>query len=587
MDYDDIFGNVLKITLSDIRGYQTFLADLTEIDWNEELKKAKQSILEIHPYVPDKIMESMVTILFSLLRNITENAYEIEKLLKRFRMTANILDSYKHHVYCLQTVCIDTDFEYYQRFKVLSDFERTLTRNRHAFICSPSGTGKTSLIKLYQTFSATSKFVFININFNSLEDSFTILKKAGYDYREQTVSGDLFQDPKKVFVFVLDDAHTRYDDEEMWFEIIKYSPVLLAENIKFIISVDYRLSAIQRTPIDFYNLPEISKDMLLLDKIESREFLESPMGLINAKDLFKTLVHIVIYTCDGIIAALRIASYYLNKEFMKFRMTGLTMDEIETKLIQFFYSAGMLRYMSRCFLGGIKSPENEDVYNLLLKMAIVPKCYMPLNISVEDSSCIAHLKRLGVIEENFGSFKFTSLLAKRFYLRYMNRIELQFPPESLAELVRVTLSKMSASALKAATNAKKAVFAIFFEALVQSMPSYMIVCPDLSRSFPRHENTDDVVAAEAFYINGKLQWGILVSVDGGKKEDAFNYGGQYHKLGLLDYMIVDFCFTPDDQGYEAWDTAHRIKVRVSSDFFEVSLLKLGSNESERNIILSS
>jgi ABC-type multidrug transport system fused ATPase/permease subunit len=146
MDYDFLFRNVQGLTPFDIEDCASHVGKFRR---KSEREKASNAIREIYSYGPQEILESMVETLLGVLKNgDVLDKEKVELALRDLRLKDFTLKKSLHDI-SLQTDCVDTTRFYYPRSKLLNELEELLTTQQYAFLISPSGTGKSTLIQLF------------------------------------------------------------------------------------------------------------------------------------------------------------------------------------------------------------------------------------------------------------------------------------------------------------------------------------------------------------------------------------------------------------------------------------------------------
>ena len=330
--------------------------------------------------------------------------------------------------------------------------------------------------------------------------------------------------------------------------LVKASALWLPSNVKFVISATHPLSGGIESPVEFESMYRLSRPDFLLSDEEAIQFLEfSDIGLLQKMRNFSYLKSILVKEAGGLVAALRIAVDSLTQEFIK------DYEPTETALLQYCFSNIFVRRMSRCFGSKHSNPIGDDFKNFLKKTFVDKRTKSTSFTSKEDEKSYSSLKKAGILVEFPGeTFGFSSLLAKRYYFKWIFPNRCEENPSSLTELIKNAISNMSATTLENSTVSgdfpKEAVFQhLFMEGLATFTPPDCCICPELSKIFPEpaSSKTQNVIAGEIdFYLNGNLRWGIELVVNGdriGEHIDRFAVPrGKYAPLAVNGYAVVDF-----------------------------------------------
>jgi hypothetical protein len=583
MDYDYLFRNVQGLTHSDI---QSCACQTGRFNRKSERKKALNAIREIHSYGPQSIIESMVEIFLDILKQgCYFEACEVELALRDLRFKDFLLKKLTHEI-PLQTDYVDMTRFYFPRSNLMSGLEELLANQQFAFLIAPSGTGKSTLIQLFM--KSHTDWRFIPISLSESESTLATFQAIGLNLGKQTLSSDL-SDKERTFVFVIDDAQLVYHEELFWYQLLKVSRCGIPENIKFVIAADHQIVKMENNTIDFPNLPMLDRDDFLLDEEESIQFLCSPLGIVNGSS-FKTLQKIIASDCGGMIVALRISCYFLNEEYEKYYAEDQQKIELESALIQFFYSSQLLGFMSRCYGDNPKAPSDRDFYLFVLKLVFFPRQVLPLELRKRDFNALDELIKSGVLmQERKPIFSFTSSLAMRFYC---NEVIPRFTDSftgSISEFIVKALSRMSASSLERSSKGEIPVerffLHLFLDAILSCTPPHCSISPNVSKVIFKEGKkcaNESLQVAEVL-IGGELRWGIqLIVNDKGIATNPTEFR-MANDLGLIDYVSVIFC--EGSQDIVDLDR-HKIAVIFPGGSFVECTCIIGGRGKEKTVKLS-
>jgi DNA replication protein DnaC len=341
MEFEDIFMNFQSMSYCDIKSLAHNLVDIRS-------EKEYQDILicanKVFPNCDQTFIKSIVDLLLKILKDAKRlNESVVEDELRELRMKYFLARKEVHAPSFLTNYADNTKYLMSRHHKLLKNFQDELSDNQFTLLVSPPGTGKSTLIQLLHDHHP--EYEYIPISFSKSQNTLEIFELEGINFRKRIVSESL-KNPRNAFVFIIDDAHLRYEDEDFWYALLKGSRGWLPRNLKFIISAAHILTEFKSGYIDFVNLPTLDSASFLLNEEESMEFLHSPIGIFNASS-FKTLIKIIAKECGGVIGALRITSFYIN-------VPTISDVSIEDALICYFYSLEVLRYLSTCYSDGTR-----------------------------------------------------------------------------------------------------------------------------------------------------------------------------------------------------------------------------------------
>jgi len=485
---------------------------------------------------------------------------------------------------------IDIDTEHLERLELVEKLTNLVSSNSIVLLTSPAGSGKSSLFKLYK--AATKKKV-IGISCFKDKTLFEVLKAKGIDFETEHTKEELLG--KHVVIF-LDDAQAKYHEIRFWEELVKAAGLWLPKNIKFIVSATHSLNGGRESPVEFESLPRLSRQDFLLSEEEAYQFLDfSDIGLPQKMSIFPNLKSVLVNESGGLIAALRLSVDSLKESFMK------DSHPTETALLQHSFSNAFVQRMARCFGSRHSKPVGDDFKHFLKKCFAEDRTHLNGLTNQQDEDSYSFLKKAGILLEFPDStFGFSSLLAKRYYFKWIFPNRSPTPPLSLSELIRNVIGNISASILKKSTTQgdfpKEAVFQhLFMEGLAAFTPPDCCICPELSKIFPSgiiNSNSQQTIPGEIdFYLNGDLRWGIelLVNGDGiGEHISRFTVpDGKYVALAVSDYAVVDFRRNSTGQPTNISKHSNRITVFFKKDDYSIAHCIFGEDSDIVEINLSN
>ncbi|KAF0713434.1 Aste57867_4335 [Aphanomyces stellatus] len=408
-------------------------------------------------------------------------------------------------------------------------------RNRFLLLNSPAASGKTSLLVLFQhMYHRYDNWVIHYISlFRDNRDPRQTLIDFGLDCYKRTCNY-----PKVIYL--LDDAQCMYDNPSFWAYLIKGLPLDFDGGVRFIISATHVISSVnESSPPDFKQLETIGRDDLLLSSDQSMTLLESnaPLGFPSNLQNYFELKGAIVQHCNGLIGALcKSVSFYGDQ----IRHSVPT----QVECLQLFYSKKLLDHMDRCFGIVDNSRLYPEANNVLLKCVMGDDINSNTDVRLLD--ILTSFAKAGILLFDGYNFKFSSLLAKRYFTsRYIPTRASSDPPD-LHQLVMQTIGSISAEALKLSTSSpadfpKETTFQhLFMLGLLCNTTHKTAICSELSRSF---QNGTQVRGEINFFVDGDHMWGIELVRCGdkiGEHISRFSPMGKYSGLEAKDYIVVDF-----------------------------------------------
>jgi hypothetical protein len=482
---------------------------------------------------------------------------------------------------------IDIGTEHLDRNELVEKLKGLVSTNAIVLLTAPAGSGKTSLYNLYKASVGNDEVIGISC----LDDRsiFELLSEKGIDLTKKLITGYA---RKEVVVF-LDDAQAKYEDAKFWNQLVKTTGIWLPNNIKFIISATHSLAGGKESPVEFQSLPRLSRTDFLVTDEEAYKFLDFlDIGLPEKMKRFQTLKDVIVKDSGGLVAALRLSVDSLKENFMKDTRPP------ETSLLQHCFSNNFVQRMARCFGSSHSNPIGDDFKNFLKRCFVNEKIQLNSLENPADVASYSSLKKAGILVElPDTTFAFSSMLAKRYYFKWIFPKRSMFTPKTLPDLIRSVISSMSANILKNSTVAgdfpKEAVFQhLFMEGLALFTKPDCSICPELSKIFPAESNTDisTTVPGEIdFYLNGNLRWGIELLINGdriGEHIARFAPNRKYFALELKDYALVDFRGNNSGNTTNVSKHPKRISVFFKKGDYKVAQCFFGADSNLTDITLA-
>ncbi|KAJ3211579.1 hypothetical protein HDU82_005505, partial [Entophlyctis luteolus] len=423
------------------------------------------------------------------------------------------------------------------RIELLKNIAHSVETNRFVLISSPAGSGKTSMLQLFKKWTQVPcKYTRACTGSSCIE----VLKDAGIDMVTRS-----YNSTSARLVVMIDDAQNSYHDRRGWESLIKEIPLWLSPSVKFIISATHSLKGGVESPVELKSLPTFHRRHFLLSETEATSFLDSPIGLRNDMK-FESLKQNIIAQCGGLIGALRLSVDGLTGAFAKSQPS-------ETEALLFYFSADAVSRMARVFGSDHSLPVDTVFKNFLGKCLTSGLSKSPTDLSATDELCFTRLQKAGILVEENGFIKFSSIMGQRYFLKWLFPNRSLSAPPSLRVLIEGCIQNMSCSILTRSVVEgfpKEATFQhLIMEGLAKFTPPSCSICPDLSKVFPGTNQAGEKIPGEIdFYLNGSLRWGVELLVDGRgitEHTDRFGLNGKYFKLDVNDYIIVDFRSSQD------------------------------------------
>ncbi|KAJ3248455.1 hypothetical protein HDU77_008115 [Chytriomyces hyalinus] len=378
---------------------------------------------------------------------------------------------------------IHLDSPHLDRIELLTSIARTLETNRFVLLSSPAGSGKTSVLQLFR------KWVNIPCVYTRAgEGSFCadVLRKAGIDMVTKSLNN-----PSAQVIVMIDDAQNSYHDKSGWGSLIKEIPLWLPPSVKFIISATHSLKGGIESPVEIGYLPKFSRQDFLLSEIEATEFLDSRVGLRDDMK-FAALKENITAQCGGLVGALRLTVDSLNAAFSESHPS-------ESEALLFYLSADAVSWMARVFGSGHPYPLDDNFKDFLAKCFTSELISAPTGLSTPDERCLTGLQKAGILVEEGGFFKFSSIMSRRYFFKWLFRDRSSEVPQSLRALIKSCIEDMSCHLLAGSVVdgfPEEATFQhLLMEGLTKFTPPTCSVWPQLSKMFPGVNQTGEYFAA--------------------------------------------------------------------------------------------
>ncbi|KAJ3377980.1 hypothetical protein HDU80_003042, partial [Chytriomyces hyalinus] len=394
---------------------------------------------------------------------------------------------------------IHLDSPHLERIDLLTSIARTLETNRFVLLSSPAKSGKTSVLQLFRKWvNMPCEYVFAGKGSCCAD----VLRQAGIDMETKS-----FNNPSAQLIVMIDDAQNSYHDRSGWRSLIKEIPLWLPASVKFIISATHSLKGGIESPVEIGYLPTFSRQDFLLSEIEATEFLDSRIGLRDGLK-FESLKQNIIAQCGGLVGALRLSVNSLNAAFYKSHPS-------ESEALIFYLSADAVSWLPGVFPNP-SYPRDDNFKDFLAKCFTSELTSAPTGLSAPDEHCLFVLQKAGILVEEGGFFKFSSIMSRRHVIEWLYPYRSPNMPQSLRVLIKSCIEDMSCHLLAGSVVAgfpEEATFQhLLMEGLQKFTPPTCYICPELSKMFPDGNQTGG--SEIDFYVNGSLRWGVGLLVQG-------------------------------------------------------------------------
>jgi len=427
-------------------------------------------------------------------------------------------------------------------------------------VCSPPGTGKTSLIQLVnQNLQDTADegrsckgFILRPSRPNKPAfDLFDFVRsRTGVSYEDKTLTTEL-QAYSEVWL-LFDDAQKLYGDQfnDFWEDVVKTRTSIgfgLRTKVVVVVSATYYLTIEADSPVSFQSEPRVGMYDLLLSASEASD-------LFNLRSLYPgwhDFKAALFYLTNGAAAAFAIGLNLIGDMSLNvdYRIGSLSERAAMEELIE---GMGFLDRLSHCFPArSVDANSHKIIFDSIVEAYRVD-VGGPSATSIVGVIPINKLKEAGILSNNN---RFTSPAAARFYYsKLFPRASLGTePPESLDQLIIQATSKLSARRLRVSCqkNAngemqtpKGVVYQqLFHEAISALLPTSYRIIPELG--------TEALIRGEVktgeldFYIRNGSKWGLELLRDGDKIGGHLGrIPGKYRNVVADEWLVVDCCIHP-------------------------------------------
>ena len=200
-------------------------------------------------------------------------------------------------------------------------------------------------------------------------------------------------------------------------------------------------------------------------------------------------------------------------------------------------SGGFVTNLKRCFSVPDNLPENG-------RNRIVDAILRPTPADVVDEEILQPYTRAGILGRQG---LFSCLAARWFYNKSCFPRRADIPPQSLDDLVRLSVQSLSASRLQHCLDEdsfpKEAAFHHFFnKAMSVHLTTSNFLIPELN-TWAMNSEGEEISGELDFYINSQLQWCVELLRRGDKIGEHLarfdKHDGKYREVVAKDYLVLD------------------------------------------------
>jgi hypothetical protein len=475
-----------------------------------------------------------------------------------------------------------SSMQHLQRERLLLKLCKNLMENNIVYLVSPSGTGKLSLLQLFEeNFSSRMTIYHCDIH-NGPETAQELLERqTGITLQSNEIVWPTSpaQHPDRPMMLIVRNAHRKIDIN--LYRAMEVAAVVNAGKVYFIISSDLFESTeavhLQRTDFVF---SDVEAEVMLR--------MEEPYGLCDQLRTTAVIDRVVI-ECGGHARLIRAATSFLNDRFGE--STFVSESDVADAIFSdaFTVSVGLCFSDFECALKGPLTGPAARTIAVLLTTRLQQEQLTEVIPAAGEHHQIKTMVALGLLVIEDGNIALASPFAARFLLRYAypDRTTTVLPT-NLRDFIIESVQLLSKSALLAATPdgvlAKEAtVQHLMMAAMLRKLPLGYHLCPELGTVFSERgatRVTPCTIHGEIdFFINNVLRWGIELLVHGrGRLEHLGRFEpttGQYTPLKMNDYIVVDFRFkdvTPE------FEDRKLLTVIFEDDYDRCSIIYLEANE---------
>lgn len=425
-------------------------------------------------------------------------------------------------------------------------------------ICSPPGTGKTSLSQLMQeelrkgneqAAASGEKVIGFYLRPSSTKDLnlFAYIKdRTGVSFENRTLTDNL-KDCSEVWL-LFDDAHRLYGEtfQEFWEDVLKRPEDFGAKTkVNVVILATHYLDNDDDSPVVFSSQPRIGHTELLLTKSEAIVLFRRRCIFPEWENLYERLFYLTKGTAAAFVIGLNIVLRLSEEVDRKSGHEGLTEEDALKELVENFE----IEPLKRCFPAkAVTAETNSIIMDAIIKAYQVPDTGRQTMISGSNyDQALTKLIKAGILTKQL---LFTSPVAQNFYFDHLfprapNTKEVS---PSLDLLIEQAIENLSGRRLRGARqnrggvlqSPKEAVFQqLFHESLASLLPVSYRIIPELGTSAT--VDGKEVTGELHFYVRNCNKWAIELLRDGSKLQSHLDrIPGKYRNVEATEWLVVDF-----------------------------------------------
>jgi hypothetical protein len=445
--------------------------------------------------------------------------------------------------------------DYLPRRPLVSKLKIAIYQDDVVLISSPASSGKSSLLKMIQI--EFPDWLIIEISCIKKRDLTQFLQgiiadDAGVMYT--------LKDIQENVMILMDDAQHLYNHVNFWQSLLK-GPSKAFEKVKIVIAATHKLYGGYESPAEFGNLRGLNREDFLLSDAESRSLLTSESRGIYKRLQDESLIRSIISQAGGLIGALIVTINSFNERFSAEQPS-------EREKNEYLLSGSFIKQLMRCFSTYL--PRNcemdKSVLEVLQRSVLVDGLQFPNHNY--DSTALKRLQKCGIILFDDTHCRYSSIMAKHYYFKFLFPKRISTNPESIHALMLNVIRNISGSILKNSSwnglsmPKEGALQHIIFQGLCKFTRPEVSVIPELSKCLGSGKPIEGEID---FMINSSIRWGLEILMNG---QDITGHLGRFEKdkkyfpLQFRDYSIIDIRLGKPDLKLHGNLFRHEKKITV-------------------------